>query len=133
MCDVYDSDSDIEDDNISDKVDVNKTSKIFIDFLKDSSRLHDKFVFALIIHGRIDSKIVDKVEENLFNIQLFNLMNKDKCIYCGYFVRVLGHCYYHMDLLDNKYLFNDANKKINRLNDEERTLLKLSLLLIFCL
>lgn len=70
----------------------------------------------------------DIINETFFNIKLFELVNRDYCFYCGYFVRKLGHCFYHLHLLNTAQLIKNANTIREQLNNNEKLLLKLSLL-----
>ncbi len=119
-----DSDSDSDSDIVNLHTYQKNSSASFSAFCKDPNILYDKMVY----HTLTNRDYFEPIIETLFNIRLFEILNRDKCIYCGYFVRKLGHCFFHLDLLNRDYLINNANKIINNLNDTNKMLLKLSLL-----
>jgi hypothetical protein len=101
-----------------------KLNKHFHMFYNDPNILYDKVVYNNITY----MNYFDIINETFFNIKLFELVNRDYCFYCGYFVRKLGHCFYHLHLLNTAQLIKNANTIREQLNNNEKLLLKLSLL-----
>jgi very-short-patch-repair endonuclease len=125
MSDMSDNDSNFNSENDRGiNTYQKKINDSFDAFCKDPNILYDKFVYRNLTYKDYFENII----ETLFNIRLFEILNRDKCIYCGYFVRKLGHCFFHLHLLDKEYLINNANKIINNLNDTDKMKLKFSLL-----
>jgi len=69
----------------------------------------------------------EDVKENLYNIELFELINKDKCIHCKLYAKCFGHCILHINKLNLKQLYKFAHFRYNELFDTEKITMKISL------
>ncbi len=86
-----------------------------------------------IINSKIYNNIllkdeINNIKFNLFNVELFELFNNNKCKICNNIViKKMGYCIQHFNKFNGNSLHYDALKKITKLNVNELNELKLSL------